>query len=121
MNLLAKLFSAVIAVSAVSLPTWKAESQQIQSLLANHQVGVPYDWTHRHVFFSAASRETTESTENFAAIRLELRYWIQHIRRRQEIAAPTEPGTKSPSPPHDFRKFKKGSSEIGLKLSKQEE
>jgi hypothetical protein len=104
MKLSFRILFALFAIGGIALPAWKAESLQNQGSTDDHQVGIPYDWTHRHVFFSGGSSVTTGRAKNFGAIPLEPRYWIQQLRRRQRGAAETELGHEASRLLLDFTK-----------------
>src|ERR1700730_6709743 len=61
-------------------------SQDIHSV--QYHSGVPYDWSHRHLIFSAPA-----TLENSVRIQGNARYWHQRARRNANVVPPTEPQT----------------------------
>jgi hypothetical protein len=61
-------------------------SQDIHSV--QYHSAVPYDWSHRHLIFSAPA-----TLENSVRIQGNARYWHQLARRNANVVLPTEPQT----------------------------
>jgi len=76
-----RLFAVLIVVGSVTSCTPSSWCQQEMSSDEAFQLvsqeGVPSDWTHRHVFFSA----TSTSGRNPDDIRRDPRYWLQQLQR----------------------------------------
>jgi hypothetical protein len=56
MKLTFSILSALLVASWIALPGWNAVVPTgNQRSPADYRVGVPYDWTHRHIFFSSSA------------------------------------------------------------------
>lgn len=76
-----QLFAFLIVVSSLAcgaLSSWcQQDMSSAEAFRAVSQGGVPSDWTHRHVFFSATSTVERNADE----IRRDPRYWLQQLQR----------------------------------------
>jgi hypothetical protein len=72
-------FLAAVSSLASGMPSsWCQQGMSsVEAFRVVSQGGVPSDWTHRHVFFSAASTAGT----NVDDLRRDPRYWLQQLQR----------------------------------------
>ena len=85
-----KLSAATLVISVVLAPLClfqkSAVSQSIDIASSGGRIGMPYDWSHRHVVFSSP-----ETSERLTGIMQDARYWQQVYRRFYGKAIPRMP------------------------------
>ena len=82
---------AVLGLIALATTPFSGQSPVQQPL-----AGVPYDWSHHHLIYSAPS-----SRAQAAKLQQEPRYWHQWFHRNAALVRPHEPFPKRPSPSNE--------------------
>jgi hypothetical protein len=76
-----KVLGGIFVFILMALPAWSQQTPSIDDMPASMGVvrGIPTDWSHRHLIFSAPDPNTAAGD----AVRHDARYWQQVIRRSQ--------------------------------------